>query len=154
MSELDLLKPRDHEYCKLRVRGLSMVEAFARSRPNSKAKRNCMMVEASKLEKQPKIRLRIKELYDSVRIADIDNHAQLYTRVLADCESARKAENWTAMVGLHRLAAQMQGALIDRTHMTFEATLSDDELIDVVSKGDGIIARAMRDRLGKDGFDA
>ena len=150
----DELTREEAAYCQLRVSGASQVDAYAQAHPNSKAQRASMMELASRVEKRDRVRLRIRDLYRSIKIQDIDSHGQHYQRVMQDREDARIDKNWTAVAAFSRLMAQMQGMLIDRSHVTFEATLSDDELVDMVSRGDGTIADAMRARLGRDGFDA
>ena len=109
---------------------------------------------SSETEQRGDIQARIKVLFDSIKIQDIDNHGRHYRRVLEARKMALEAQNYTAVAASDRLLAQMQGALIDRSHVTFEASLSDDELVDAVAKGDGILAQAMRARLGSDKFDA
>ena len=145
---------QENEFAALIVKGWGQFDAFKETHPDSKANNDSMIELASRFRKRVGVMSRIRDLYRSIKIQDIDSHGQHYQRVMQDREDARTDRNWTAVAAFGRLMAQMQGMLIDRSHVTFEASLSDDELVDAVAKGDGILAQAMRARLGSDKFDA
>ena len=87
------------------------------------------------------------------RVQDIDSVGQAYTDLLSDMASAREAKNWTALAAFTRTRAQILGMVKEGLHVSFEASLSDDQLIKALAAGDSNKDAVLRTMLGtSDGF--
>jgi len=92
----------------------------------------------------------IDDLVNQQDIHDILSHSAWLRSVLSDLSLARAKENWTAVAALQRLAGQGCGALRESVNVTYEQSLSDEELIRKVSGGDEQVAAMLRRKIGKE----
>ena len=116
---------QENQFAALIVKGVGQVDAFHETHPDSKANKDSIDQLASKYRKRIQVVSRIRDLYRSIKIQDIDSHGQHYQRVMQDREDARTDKNWTAVAAVSRLMAQMQGKVIDCSVGRLETGLSE-----------------------------
>ena len=140
--------PQEDTFIALFCRGVPQGQAVAEAFGMHGAKSSTLSEKGSRLLSRPEIAARVRELLAAAKILDIDSIGQCHRDLLADIERARAAQNWTAVSQLMKTRASILGMLRDHVVLTVELQMSDQELIERLSRGDAEKAAVYRKLLG------
>ncbi len=76
------------------------------------------------------------------------NKDDIVEKLRENYKNAKEAGHFTACNQALQLEAKIGGLMTDRVHVTGLETITDDDLIKIVAKGDAKVAAALRESLG------
>ncbi len=77
------------------------------------------------------------------------NKDDIVEKLRENYKNAKEAGHFTACNQALQLEAKIGGLMTDRVHVTGLETITDDDLIKIVAKGDAKVAAALRESLGR-----
>ena len=92
----------------------------------------------------------MRGILDDAKIQDLESVGAAFTQLMADIDAARTAKNWTAVAALSRIKLQMQGFLKETIVLAPEQMLTDEQLIERVTKGDTRLAALLLASVGRE----
>ncbi len=144
------LTPKQAKFAAFLAQGYTQAAAYRAAYDASAMKDATVHQEACRLARDPNVAARLRELLEDARIEDLDNAQRAFLDLLQDIESARSAENWTALAALQRMRMTYHGLLKDRVVMEHEGPAHDEEIIRAIANGDERKAAMLREILGSD----
>jgi hypothetical protein len=128
--------------------GLSQANAYRAAYNAVRMKADQVHVEASKLRNNPKIAIRIDELLKVARTEDVTNLGREIRRTMDLQQEALAAGNHSASASYQRMLMQTVGALREHLVLSYESSLSDNDLLELLSSGDPARRAAAQVLLG------
>jgi hypothetical protein len=143
----DQLKPADASFAAWLARGHEQASAYRKSRDCAGISPQRVAERACRLAVKEQVKARVSELLSEAKVADIDSVGRAHADLLADLAAARAAENWTAVAALTRTRTSILGMVRDNLHVSYEASLSDDQLVKALAGEDAALAITFRKML-------
>ena len=144
------LTAKQERFAALLAQGYTQAGAYRASYDAKNMKDATVHQEACRLARDPNVAARLRELLEDARISDLDNAQRAFLDLLQDIESARSAENWTALAALQRMRMTYHGLLKDRVIMEHHGPAHDEEIIKAIAGDNERLAAMLRDHLGSD----
>lgn len=112
-------------------------------------KRQKLRDRANAMLKEPEVIAYKRKLIFESKLSQVDDPRNAIRDLLADMQSARKAENYTALSAMHRLRMAFHGLNKQPAENQDPAQrLSDSELIEALAGDDKVKSRLIRQILG------
>jgi hypothetical protein len=150
----DGLTAVQHAFCRQVARGSSLTDAYRAAYNVRKALPKNVNRKATALFGQPGIRACIEQLVSEAKIQDLDSIGAAYRDTPAYLRQAVERNNLTAAAAFNRQRLQVLAMLKIDVSVSFEQTLSDDELNSRIAGGDGDKVELLRGLLIPPSFDA
>ncbi len=144
------LTAKQEHFAALLAQGYTQSAAYRASYDASAMKDATVHQEACRLARDPNVAARLRELLEDARIEDLDSAQRAFLDLLEDIESARSAENWTALAALQRMRMTYHGLLKDRVILEHHGPAHNEEIIKALANGDPHRERLARQLLGSD----
>ena len=138
---------QEAEFCKLRSQGHYQSDAYRLAFDRPRMKQTSIIEAASRLSKKPQCVAMMKELFVTVKKSVLLSAAAHLDSVLTDLQSARDAENWTAVSSLQRIAGQAIGNLSETINIG-DDRMSDEQLLDRLAAGNPELAASLKRAIG------
>lgn len=141
--------------CQLRVSGMTQADAYRRAFRATKLKPERAQDRASKLFAKPLVAARVTSLLRSSKLLDLDSPGQCIDDLMRVMKKCEEAGNYTAHASYMRMRMQAHALLVEKQHLTVEATQSDAELLKRLAGDDTSKQATLKAILGApDGFAA
>lgn len=146
------LTPNEEQFARNRAKGHSQAESYRLAWPGTRLKPQPVAEAAMRIARRPNVIARIAELLKAARAADLDSDGSVVADTIDACRASFEAGNMTAYVAALRLRSQQRAMLRDSLTVTAEGRLSDDELVEQLSRGDAARAATIRSLIGAKKF--